>query len=111
MEKQRSCDGHNDIKGDHNRSAGESGEIGNHAAVGKTHVNDAHATILHQLGCDHEKLTHPCNGRRFHLTDVGGKVSKPILAWTVNAPQTPTRLETRFAIPGRFVPYGLSKGS
>ena len=61
-------------------SYGESDEIGHHAAVDKAHVNDIHATILHQLGFDHEKLTYEYNGRRFRLTDVGGKVIKPILA-------------------------------
>jgi len=61
-------------------SYGESDEIGHHAAVDKAHVNDIHATILHQLGFNHEKLTYTYNGRRFRLTDVGGKVIKPILA-------------------------------
>ena len=61
-------------------SYGESDEIGHHAVVDKAHVNDIHATILHQLGFDHEKLTHNYNGRRFRLTDVGGKVIKPIIA-------------------------------
>ena len=61
-------------------SYGESDEIGHHAAVDKAHVNDIHATILHQLGFNHEKLTYNYNGRRFRLTDVGGKVIKKILA-------------------------------
>ncbi|HBE96981.1 MAG TPA: DUF1501 domain-containing protein [Verrucomicrobiales bacterium] len=61
-------------------SYGESDEIGHHAAVDKVHVNDIHATILHQLGFNHEKLTYNYNGRRFRLTDVGGKVIKKILA-------------------------------
>ena len=61
-------------------SYGESDEIGHHAAVDKAHVNDIHATILHQLGINHEDLTYEYNGRRFRLTDVGGKVIKPILA-------------------------------
>jgi hypothetical protein len=61
-------------------SYGESDDIGHHAAVDKAHVNDIHATILHQLGFNHEKLTHTYNGRRFRLTDVGGKVIKPIIA-------------------------------
>ncbi|MDB4391607.1 DUF1501 domain-containing protein, partial [Akkermansiaceae bacterium] len=61
-------------------SYGESDEIGHHAAVDRAHVNDIHATILHQLGFDHEKLTYTHNGRRFRLTDVGGNVIKPILA-------------------------------
>ena len=60
-------------------SYGESDEIGHHAAVDKAHVNDIHATILHQLGFDHKKLTYEYNGRRFRLTDVGGNVIKPIL--------------------------------
>lgn len=61
-------------------SYGESDEIGHHAAIDKAHVNDIHATILNQLGFDHEKLTYTYNGRRFRLTDVGGKVIKPIIA-------------------------------
>jgi hypothetical protein len=61
-------------------SYGESDEIGHHAAVDKVHVNDLHATILHQLGLDHEKLTYVYNGRRFRLTDVAGKVIRPIVA-------------------------------
>ena len=59
---------------------GESDEIGHHAAVDKVHVNDLHATILHQLGFDHEKLTYVYNGRRFRLTDVAGKVIQPIVS-------------------------------
>ncbi len=44
------------------------------------HVNDYHATLLHLLGLDHEKLTFKFQGRNFRLTDVAGKVAKPILA-------------------------------
>lgn len=61
-------------------SYGESDEIGHHAAVDKVHVNDLHATILHLLGFDHEKLTYTYNGRRFRLTDVAGDVIHPIVA-------------------------------
>jgi len=43
-------------------------------------VHDLHATILHQLGIDHTKLTYKFQGRHFRLTDVGGKVIRPILA-------------------------------
>jgi len=43
-------------------------------------VNDLHATILHLMGIDHEKLTYRFQGRDFRLTDVHGKVIKPILA-------------------------------
>jgi hypothetical protein len=38
------------------------------------HANDLHATMLHQFGLDHLKLTHRFQGRDFRLTDVGGKV-------------------------------------
>ncbi len=61
-------------------SHGESDEIGYHAAVDKVHVNDLHATILHLLGLDHERLTFKYNGRRFRLTDVGGNIIRGILA-------------------------------
>lgn len=59
---------------------GESDELGHHAAVDKVHVNDLHATILHLLGFDHERLTYVYNGRRFRLTDVGGEVIRRIVA-------------------------------
>ncbi|MFO0952804.1 MAG: DUF1501 domain-containing protein [Isosphaeraceae bacterium] len=61
-------------------SYGESDEVGYAAAVDRVHVNDLHATILHLLGLDHERLTYKYNGRNFRLTDVAGKVIKPILA-------------------------------
>jgi hypothetical protein len=44
------------------------------------HVHDLQATILHLLGLDHEKLVYKFQGRRYRLTDVAGKVVKPILA-------------------------------
>lgn len=43
------------------------------------HINDLHATILHCLGIDHEKLTFRFQGRDFRLTDIAGKVVKPLL--------------------------------
>jgi hypothetical protein len=43
------------------------------------HVHDLHATILHLMGIDHEKLTYRYSGRDFRLTDVEGKVAKAIL--------------------------------
>jgi hypothetical protein len=61
-------------------SYGETDEIGFKAAVDKVHINDLHATILHLLGINHEKLTYMYNGRPFRLTDVAGKILKPILA-------------------------------
>lgn len=59
---------------------GETDEIGHKAVTNKLTVNDLHATILHLLGLDHEKLTYLYNGRNFRLTDVAGKVVKEILA-------------------------------
>ena len=61
-------------------SYGESDELGHRASTDPVHVNDLHATLLHLLGLDHEKLTYLYNGRRFRLTDVAGKVIRPILA-------------------------------
>ena len=61
-------------------SHGESDEIGYAAAVDRVSVNDLHATILHLLGMNHEKLTYKYNGRRYRLTDVAGHVIKTVLA-------------------------------
>jgi hypothetical protein len=58
---------------------GASDEIGYKAAEDRVHLNDLHATILHLLGIDHERLTYKYNGRRFRLTDVAGEVIKDIL--------------------------------
>ena len=59
---------------------GSTDEFGYKATENKVHVNDLHATILHLLGLDHEKLTYRSSGRDFRLTDVGGHVIKDILA-------------------------------
>ncbi len=59
---------------------GATDDIGHKAAVDRVHVNDLHATLLHLLGMDHEGLTYRLNGRDFRLTDVAGKVIRPILA-------------------------------
>lgn len=59
---------------------GETDEIGYEAISGRVHVHDLQATILHQLGFDHKKLTFPFQGRDFRLTDVGGRVVDEILA-------------------------------
>ncbi len=59
---------------------GASDEIGYKAVENRVHINDLHATILHLLGIDHERLTYKYNGRRFRLTDVAGKVITDILA-------------------------------
>jgi len=44
------------------------------------HVHDLHATILHIMGLDHERVTFRYAGRDFRLTDVAGVVAKDILA-------------------------------
>ena len=59
---------------------GSSDEFGYKSVENKVHVNDLHATILHLLGLDHEKLTYRYSGRDFRLTDVAGHVIKDILA-------------------------------
>ena len=61
-------------------SHGETDEIGARGVSGQTHVNDLQATILHQLGFNHEELTYRFQGRNFRLTDVGGNVINDILA-------------------------------
>ncbi len=59
---------------------GETDEFGFKAVVDKVHVHDLHATILHLLGLDHERLTYRHAGRDYRLTDVYGRVVKEILA-------------------------------
>jgi hypothetical protein len=59
---------------------GQSDDVGFAAVENKMHVHDLHATILHLMGIDHEKLTYRYSGRDFRLTDVEGKVAKEILA-------------------------------
>ncbi len=61
-------------------SHGATDDFGYNAVKDIVHVNDLHATILHLMGIDHEKLTYKFQGRDFRLTDVHGKVLKPILA-------------------------------
>ena len=59
---------------------GATDELGLYAIEKKVHVHDLHATILHLMGFDHEKLTYRYAGRDFRLTDVHGKVVKELLA-------------------------------
>ncbi|WP_149112622.1 DUF1501 domain-containing protein [Limnoglobus roseus] len=59
---------------------GSTDEFGFSAVEKKVHVHDLHATILHQMGINHEKLTYRYSGRDFRLTDVHGVVVKDILA-------------------------------
>ncbi len=59
---------------------GESDEIGAHVGRNRVHLHDFHATILHLMGFDHERLTYRHAGRDFRLTDVYGQVVRGILA-------------------------------
>ena len=59
---------------------GATDELGFAAVSDKVHVHDLHATILHLLGFDHEKLTYRYAGRDFRLTDVHGRVVKEVIA-------------------------------
>lgn len=59
---------------------GATDEFGWHAVDKKVHVHDLHATILHLMGLNHEKLTYRFGGRDYRLTDVHGQVVNEILA-------------------------------
>jgi len=59
---------------------GATDEFGFKAVEKPVHVHDLHATILHQMGLDHERLTYRHSGRDFRLTDVEGEVIKGLLA-------------------------------
>ena len=59
---------------------GTTDDYGYNIVDGGVHVHDFHATMLHLLGIDHERLTYKFQGRRYRLTDVHGKVVKEILA-------------------------------
>jgi len=58
---------------------GATDEFGAAAVENKVHMHDLHATILHQMGLDHEKLTYKYAGRDFRLTDVHGRVVNEVL--------------------------------
>ncbi|MFN3192720.1 MAG: DUF1501 domain-containing protein [Aureliella sp.] len=60
-------------------SHGQTDEFGFQGIQGKVHLHDLHATLLHQLGLDHERLTYRHAGRDFRLTDVYGRVIQDIL--------------------------------
>ena len=59
---------------------GETDELGFEPGLQRAHVHDLHATLLHQLGLDHEALTFRFQGRDFRLTDVHGKVLHDLLS-------------------------------
>ncbi len=58
---------------------GQTDELGYYSTEDRVHVHDLQATILHQLGLDHLKLTYRFQGRDFRLTDVGGVVAKKLI--------------------------------
>jgi arylsulfatase A-like enzyme len=59
---------------------GATDQFGMFATENRVHVHDLHATVLHLLGIDHEKLTYRYSGRDFRLTDVHGEIVTGILA-------------------------------
>jgi uncharacterized protein (DUF1501 family) len=59
---------------------GETDELGYNIALNGLHIHDLHATLLHLLGIDHERLTYKFQGRRYRLTDVHGKVVQDLLS-------------------------------
>ena len=61
-------------------SYGETDDFSYNVIKDPVHVHDFHATIMHLMGVDHERLTYKFQGRRFRLTDVSGNVVKDILA-------------------------------
>ena len=61
-------------------SYGATDEFGLSAIENRVHVHDLHATILHLMGIDHERLTYRHSGRDYRLTDVSGKVIHDIIA-------------------------------
>lgn len=58
---------------------GETDDFGFQAVHNRVHIHDLHATILHQLGLNHERLTYRYAGRDFRLTDVAGKVIREVI--------------------------------
>jgi hypothetical protein len=59
---------------------GNTDELGMNAVENRMHVHDLHATIMHLMGIDHEKLTYRYSGRDYRLTDVHGRVVGDIIA-------------------------------
>lgn len=59
---------------------GATDDYGYYAAQDKMHIHDLHATLLHLLGLDHERLTYRYAGRDFRLTDVHGQVAQGVIA-------------------------------
>jgi hypothetical protein len=81
---------------------GATDEWGWSAAENVVHQHDLHATILHQLGLDHLKLTVRAQGRDFRLTDVGGeRNASPPWSWSSCCSSTATTLSASGVAPSR----------
>jgi hypothetical protein len=65
---------------DSGQTVGKTDELGFHPSEDPIHVHDIQATILHQLGIDHERLTFTYAGRAYRLTDVHGKVVEKLIS-------------------------------
>jgi len=61
-------------------TVGRTDDFGYNIVEDPIDVHDLHATMLHLMGIDHEKLTYKFQGRDFRLTDVSGKVVQKLLA-------------------------------
>ena len=61
-------------------TVGRTDDFGYNIVEDPVDVHDLHATMLHLMGIDHEKLTYKFQGRDFRLTDVSGKVVQKLLA-------------------------------
>jgi hypothetical protein len=61
-------------------SYGQTDDFGYNVAENPVHVHDLQATVLHQLGIHHERLTFRFQGRDYRLTDVHGNVIQPIVS-------------------------------
>ena len=59
---------------------GATDDFGMHAVEKRVHVHDLHATVLHQMGIDHKRLTFRYSGRDYRLTDVHGRVVHDVIA-------------------------------
>ena len=59
---------------------GATDEFGYYAVQDKVHLHDLHATLLHQMGMDHKRLTYRFSGRDYRLTDVHGRIIDELLA-------------------------------
>ena len=66
------------VRGGH--AHGATDEFGFKAVDRRMHIHDLHATLLHLLGIDHERLTYRHAGRDYRLTDVYGEIAREILA-------------------------------